>query len=93
MNRQQRREAKFLRTLERITETMQNYPDGKITDLLGANTLYALTNQAIRFGKQAGYTDDQIAERVLAARGIEPPAAEPSPATVSVASDTIVFDP
>ena len=94
MNRSERREARFQRCLDRITEVMKNYPDGRITDLLGANTLYALMNQACRFGKQAGYTDDQIAERVLAARQIDPSAAEPAePVTVTVAGDDIVFDP
>lgn len=89
MKRSERRAVEFQKCLDRITATMQNYPDGKITDLLGANTIYALMNKAVVLGKKAGYREEEITERILAARAVEPPKAAP----VTVAHDSIVFDP
>ena len=54
------REKRFLKLLEDLRKTMENYPDGKITDLIGANHVYELMNRAMKLGRSAGFTAEEI---------------------------------
>ena len=60
--RQARYEKQILQIREKLRQTMQNYPDGKITDIIGAQTVYDLMNRAVVLARKAGYTDEQIAD-------------------------------
>ena len=75
--RSDRAEKQLLKIREKLQRVMVNYPDGKITDMVGATTVYDLMNRAVVTARRAGYTDDQITQFLHEARN-PPEPTEPS---------------
>lgn len=71
--RRKRREKQLEKLLENLRIMMQNYPDGKITDIVGANAVYDLMNRAVVLAKKVGYTDDQIRDKLEGCRTCKTP--------------------
>lgn len=65
-------EKKLAKTLEDLRKVMQNYPDGKITDVIGANVVYKLMNQVCVLARRAGYTYEQIEDLLKQAKNPNP---------------------
>ena len=65
-------EKQLRKVLDDLRKIMENYPGGKITDVIGANLVYDKMNRACVLARKAGYTDDQILELFEYAK--EPPA-------------------
>ena len=63
-----RKDQKLQSILQEISKTMENYPNGVITDLIGANHIYDQINRAFRLGKQAGYPEEEIGEMIAKAK-------------------------
>ena len=81
--RSNRYEKEFRGLLDKIRQAMKNYPDGKITDLIGANHLYDLMNRAVRAGRRAGYSDEDLERELIEAR-MPPEPAEASAQSIDL---------
>lgn len=74
-------EKKLQKIKEELQRTMENYPDGRITDLIGAQHVYDLMNKAAGLARKAGYTDQEIENLLIESR--KPPDPVPPPINVS----------
>ena len=92
MKRKERWERAFQKQIENLRAIMQNYPDGKITDLVGANTVYSVMNKALQAGLKAGYSEEEIAKIILEARDLSKGNAPTSEARVAT-DETLVITP
>ena len=80
--RNARYEKQFRGLLDKLRQAMANYPDGKITDLIGANHVYELMNRALHAGRRAGYSDEDLERELIEAQ--KPPKPAESSATKTV---------
>lgn len=64
MSKPKRIGKKPQRVLDDLREVMKQYPDGTITDVIGANRVYKLINRAVFLCRKAGFTEEEIVELI-----------------------------
>lgn len=82
--KKRKREKQLRRTLDRLRIEMQNYPEGTITDIVGANLIYDLINRAATLARLNGYKEEEIKQMIAACKE----APEPAPYTDAEFEDT-----
>ena len=56
------KEKQLLKERDALKQMMENYPDGKITDLVGANAIYDQMNRIVNLAGSLGYSSEEIME-------------------------------
>ena len=56
------KEKELRRVLDDLKQSMANFPDGKITDLISANAVYEQMNRVVDLATKLGYTSEEILE-------------------------------
>lgn len=79
MTRKKSLEKQLKKVRSQLEEVLRNYPDGKITDLIGAQVVYKLLNKAVVLARKAGYADEEIRIMLLSTK----PEAETKPASAT----------
>lgn len=78
MSKPKRISKKQQRVLDDLREVMKQYPDGTITDVIGANRVYKLINRAVVLFRKSGFTEEEIEELIKKQK----PGQEPEPKIV-----------
>ena len=91
--KQKRIEKQLEKVLKDLKKVMENYPNGTITDVIGANVVYKLMNRACVLARKAGYTYEQIEDLLKQAKNPNPIPSVGVPTPIPSAGATVGANP